>query len=345
MKETDPVVLSQLLDDELSTDPTTAKNLTNHLPMALVAKARLGANDDELRRFATAYSRKNVPLTPIQHPLTSSTWATAIGQKSASGDLRDYFERAVNDDGVDGTLRTHLPTLLPGIGGAAFHGAIRLAYAIEVSSPSRIAAGLGYLAEVAPPLGPLSPGPERSDEPLELLVTFSKTHRWTTVADDDNVGQRMSTVARDENFGSLPAALEVNESTAGKLADAALAIFTSTGDFTALHGVTGSAAIQSLRPWLDDPSLLDRYLFQALAAAYLTIDAPPLWSRDRVAEFVASNHTTADDTELVGANSNDEHVSKLIYTAHRMWAITDNPLYLAVAARKAGLLTQVLTSE
>src|ERR1700691_1776613 len=97
MKEIGPGVLSELLDDELTTDPTTSNNLTNHLPMALVAKARLGANDDELRRFATFYSRKNVPLAPMQHPLPSSTWTTAIGQKGASGDLRDYFERVVND--------------------------------------------------------------------------------------------------------------------------------------------------------------------------------------------------------------------------------------------------------
>jgi hypothetical protein len=246
--------------------------------------------------------------------------------------------RSVNDVGVDDTLRTHLPTLMPGISGAAFHGAIRLAYALEVRSPTRIAAGLGYLAQVAPPLGPIVPGPATSDNPTELLVSYASTHRWTSAANDDNIGERMSTVAHVEAFQSLPTALHVDENTADKLADAALVIFATTGDFTALHGVTGGAAIESLRPWLDDPSTLDLYLFQALAAAYLTIDAPPLWSNDQLEVFVASNDTTTNETELVGANSDDEHVSKLIYTAHRLWGKTDNPLYLAVAARKAGLL-------
>jgi hypothetical protein len=31
-------------------------------------------------------------------------------------------------------------------------------------------------------------------------------------------------------------------------------------------------------------------------------------------------------------------VSKLIYTSHRNWEATGDPLYLAVAARKAGVL-------
>jgi len=35
-------VLQELLDEELGTDPTTVRGLTNHLPMALVAKAGLG---------------------------------------------------------------------------------------------------------------------------------------------------------------------------------------------------------------------------------------------------------------------------------------------------------------
>ena len=39
--------LQQLLDDELTSDPTTTRGLTNHLPMALVAKERLGADADE----------------------------------------------------------------------------------------------------------------------------------------------------------------------------------------------------------------------------------------------------------------------------------------------------------
>ncbi len=338
MTKNDPTVLSGLLDEELGSDPTTVRHLTNHLPMALVAKANLGADDDELRRFATIYARRNVPLAAVQHELTRANWTSAIGDRGASGDLRDYFVRAVNDAGIDETLTAHLPSLLPGISGAAFHGAIRLAYALEVQSPSRVAAGLGYLAEVAAPLGPVTPSDAKSDDPVELMVNFSSSHRWMSPGEDQNIGKRMHSVAHQASFQSLASSLQLDEHTGQKLAEAALLLYTSTDDFTALHGVTGMAAISSLRQWIDDPSLVDLFSFQALAAAYLTIDAPPLWSRDRLDSFVASNDTTRADVMLVGATNNDEHVSKLIYTSHRNWDATGDPLYLAVAARKAGLL-------
>ncbi len=338
MAKNDPSVLSELLDEELGSNPTTVRHLTNHLPMALVAKANLGADDDELRRFATIYARRNGPLAAVQHELTRATWTSAIGRQGASGDLRDYFVRVVNDDGIDETLRAHLPSLLPGISGAAFHGAIRLAYALEVRSPSRVAAGLGYLAEVAAPLGPIAPNSARGDNPIELMVNFSSSHQWTSAGEDRNIGERMRSVAREADFQSLASSLQLDEHTGPRLAEAALRLYATTDDFTALHGVTGMAAITSLRQWVDDPSQIDLFSFQALAAAYLTIDAPPLWSRDRLDAFMASNITSHADVMLVGATNNDEHVSKLIYTSHRNWEVTGDPLYLAVAARKAGLL-------
>jgi Questin oxidase-like len=338
VRDDEPAVLSELLDEELGSDPTTARRLTNHLPMALVAKAHLGADDDELRRFATIYARRNVPLASVQHDLDERTWTSAIGQRGASGDLREYFLRRINDSGVDETLRSHLPILLPGISGAAFHGAIRLAYALEVRSTNRIAAGLGYLAEVATPLGPLVMVTPTSDSPLALLHDYVASHPRPLLEHGRNIGEQMHAVALEPDFQSLASTLELNEHTEQKLADAALQIFATTGDFTALHGVTGTAAISALRPWIAEPFHVDLFAFQALAAAYLTIGAPELWSRDRTDAFVAANPTSPAQTELVGANSDDEHVSKLIYTSHRYFAQTAEPLYLAVAARKAGLL-------
>jgi len=334
----DSSVLSELLDEELGSDPTTSRQLTNHLPMALVAKSHLGANDQELRRFAKMYARRNVPLAPVQHELDHTSWTTAIGQRGASRDLRDYFMRCVNDVGIDQTMTSHLPALLPGISGAAFHGAIRLAYALEVESPARVAAGLGYLAEVAAPLGPLVDTGIKSTEPLDLIAELSETFRWSDGAEDGNIGERMHAVAQHVEFQSLTLSLDINDDTQKKLANAALQIYASTDDFTALHGVTGFAAISALRAWCDAPELIDRYAFQSLAAAYQTIGCPSLWSQDQLDELVAHSVAAHDAVALVGANSNDEHVSKLIYTALHYWDDTHEPLYFAVATRRAGLL-------
>lgn len=97
------------------------------------------------------------------------------------------------------------------------------------------------------------------------------------------------------------------------------------------------AALARFRPWVDDVDSFDRYGFQALAAAYVTVGAPPLWPQLRLDELVGRNQSAIADVAAVGAASDDEHVSKLVYSAHCRWAEGHDPLYLAVAARKAGV--------
>src|SRR5579863_7897764 len=77
-------VLQELLDEELGADPTTVQGLTNHLPMALVAKHGLGADADELVRFATAYSTRITSLDEPSVLLDEGTWKSAIGERDAA---------------------------------------------------------------------------------------------------------------------------------------------------------------------------------------------------------------------------------------------------------------------
>jgi questin oxidase-like protein len=326
--------LQELLDEELGSDPTTVRGLTNHLPMALVAKAGLGADADELVRFAAAYASRIHDLDEPTTRLTRETWRAAIGNYGAAADLRSYFAGEVAERGPDEVLRSHLPALIPGVSGAAFHGVIRLAYAIEVSSPSRIAAGLAYLAETGSPLKPLVPGRFTTLDPSKILSDLSAA-TLPPRPKLNNITEEMHAVAQSDLFDDAVSSLEIADDTLPRLAESALHLYASTDNFTALHGVTGVEAISRLRPWIDDHELLSRYAFQALAAAYLSIGAPSLWSRDRLDEFVGTNESDSHDVAAIAAFSNDEHVSKLVYTAQRSWELTGEPLYLAVAARKA----------
>jgi hypothetical protein len=328
-------VLQELLDEELGTDPTTVRGLTNHLPMALVAKEGLGADADELVRFAAAYSTRITALDEPSTSLDQNTWRSAIGNYDAAADLRSYFVRQVAEQGTDETLKTHLPALADGISGAAFHGVIRLAYAIEVSSPSRVAAGLAYLAEVGIPLRPLVLEGGGTESPLSILITLSKTPDVPVPSKLRTIDQEMRAVSQSDAFDTAVASLEVTEATDRELARAALHLYASTDDFTALHGVTGLEAINAIRPWIDDQQLLSRFAFQALVAAYLSIGTPPVWSRDQLDEFAGTNLSNPTEVSSMAAFSSDEHVSKLVYTARRSWEKTNDPLYLAVAARKA----------
>jgi Questin oxidase-like len=333
MKKVSNDALGDVIDEELDFDATTSRGLTNHLPMALVAKAGLGASRDELERFSTKYRKRLVPTGDPTVLLTSGTWRSAIGNHDAYVDLTEYFTREIAEHGVDQTLRGHLDDLVDGVSGAAFHGVIRLAYALDVASPARVAMGLAYLASSVMTLGPLEEGSVTSDDPETLLRELSGTWEWRPDDSVGNISARMRLVADQPQFAMAAGLLSLDPTTHARLADAALRVYASTDDFTALHGVTGLEAISHLRPYVSDVERLDRAAFQALAAAYLSIGAPDIWSAMRLSEM--ADATTLDEFDVASraACSDDEHVAKIVFTSRRLNLNTSDPLYLAVAER------------
>ena len=103
MDESSSFVLQELLGDELASDPTTVRGLTNHLPMALVAKQRLmskakrnDSSKSHLRAEQPVTQTRLVKKPPRQSMARCFTWVIgdplrrlrvnfqgqALGQKS-----------------------------------------------------------------------------------------------------------------------------------------------------------------------------------------------------------------------------------------------------------------------
>lgn len=331
-------VLESLLEEELTFDATTLNGLTNHLPMALVAKSGLGASNEELRRFANAYRRRLATREPSTTALTSATWTSAIGVAGTYEDFCEYFMHAVNDAGPEATIRSHLDALTSGICGAAFHGALRLAYALEISSPPRIAAGLAYLAESAVPLGETLPSATSSRTVEEVFEQLAMSEEFASLPERGLISDAMQDVAAVASFRVAVAGAHLDDDAPERLRAVALALFATTNDFTSLHAVTGVEALTAIRPYATDVRAFDVACLTGVGAAYATVGAPGLASPDDLAQFSAERSLTTGEIALVGATSNDEHVSKLIYSALRLHESTGDELYVAVAARKAGLL-------
>lgn len=169
-------VLHDLLDAELAYDPVTAQDFSDHLPMALVALDRLGADDERLARFSTRYARS---LVPVRAEVQAA---------------RDRYDTEVASLGVDGGVRAHLPRFVPGIGSAAFHAVIRLAYAVEARHAGQVAAALAYFEQVDEPLTDAPPN-ETGDDPFALLDALRADPRCALVffvfdlADRSEVGR------------------------------------------------------------------------------------------------------------------------------------------------------------
>jgi hypothetical protein len=308
--------LEALLDDELAYDPVTVQDFSDHLPMALVALDRLGASDSRLGEFALLYTRTLVPVRAVVQA------------------ARDRYAADVAALGIDGAVRAHLPQFIPGIGSAAFHGVIRLAYAVEVGHAGQVAAALAYCAEVDEPLT-AAPPPEVDDDPVALLDALSTNpalagHQFRAAS----ISDRMAQVAAMPEFAAS-AGLALCGDSLARIAAAARALHACTGDFTALHAVTGTHATRVLLPFLDDAqqALALRFLFQAVAAAYLTIATPPITPVD------AARAPSWDELLAAALVSDDEHVVKLAYSAREESAVYgDDATYRWCAALEAGLV-------
>jgi len=325
--------LDDLLDESLTFDATTTRGLTNHLPMALVAKAGLGAPVSELRRFSNRYARRLAKVDSCSQDLTKTSWLRAVGLRDAYADLFCFFENEVRETGVEIVIRTYLGHLVPGISGAAFHGVIRLAYSLDVDSPKRVAAALAYLASSASELAPVDDVDPLTDDPEELLTDMTADGAWASMPSMKLISEEMKWVGAQPGFSLIASSLKVDEGTPRRLAQAALKVYASTNDFTALHGVTGMEALSRVRRFVDDTERFDRYSFQALAAAFATIGAPAVWSADQLAAADSARDLSAEVVAQRAAWSDDEHVAKIVFTSQRLYEREHDPLYLFVSER------------
>jgi hypothetical protein len=305
----------ELLDAELAHDPVTVQGFSDHLPMALVALHGLGADDARLGAFSDRYARSLVPARPEV--------VAARADYTAELDAR----------GADAVLREHLPRFVPGIGSAAFHGVIRLAYSVEAGHAGQVAAALASFDEFDEPLT-ATPPPETGDDPFALLEAL-RTHPALAGRHfgTGSISGQMARVAATPEFAAT-AGLAVQQGSLARVAAAARALHACTGDFTALHAVTGTHAVRLVLPRLDADmqSLAVRFLFQAVAAAYLTIATPEIVPVD------TAGAPSWDDIVAAALASDDEHVVKLAYSAREEAAVWgDDATYRWCAALEAGL--------
>ncbi|MHB8462791.1 MAG: hypothetical protein ACYDA1_09100, partial [Vulcanimicrobiaceae bacterium] len=89
--------------------------LSDHLPMGVSALAAMGASNERVRKWAQVYARKH-----------------ALHEADASErEHREQWSSRFLQHGREKVLRKHLGRLMRGVGAAAFHPAIRTAYALE----------------------------------------------------------------------------------------------------------------------------------------------------------------------------------------------------------------------
>jgi hypothetical protein len=293
----------------------------NHLPMALLALERLGGDDARLREFATFYA-KRLRLQAPGESLPNDDWCEALGQRRYEFALAAKFDDEVRTRGSHAVLHDVVPHLTAGLASEAFHGAIRVAYAVDSGDDVDIAPALASWVTGFSVLA--GAGETRFASAADAFAAIAADDRFATTIEGRSIDARLGKVNAMPAFADYRSSIE--HVALPDLAMIAARIFIATGDFAALHLVTACHAVRVLQQFLL-PSAVD-VLANAMLAAYVAIGRPPLET------------TIIDDgADLASraARSDDDHDLKLVYCCLQEEAHYKFGLHRTAAAIRLGL--------
>jgi hypothetical protein len=323
--------LRALLAENRTRDPEYRGGLSNHQSMALGALRALGANDAQLARFAQTYGARLVPRR-ARAPLVSNDFRASIGTPAALVGVAELFERELEGRERASLLAEVLPELVPGISGAAFHGLIRTAYALDAEDDAELAHALAYFVTVAKPLRALpAPLPGAADAPAALVACAAADEALAKGTFRGLISDALRLAANQAGFDAHVAVLRVGPATLDELAAVALEHYVRTLDFTALHAVTSTHALRLLLPYLEDPEPALRYQFQALLAARLT--SPGRSDHAELREPLADFPALA----RIALESDDDHAAKFVFSCWEEAKVRPTAAYREAAALKLRL--------
>ncbi|WP_394200426.1 questin oxidase family protein [Shewanella waksmanii] len=322
----DSSVLQQLLTQSGKYHPLYGGGLATHLPMELTALSKLGAPDSLLERTFAGNISDLISIEEISSYEPVISFEAHLGDSDSYCHYLRYFQLQLAAHSIEHVLQSHLPTLIAGVAASAFHGLIRLAYAIEAHNRNEIAVALAFWSAEYQPFVTVE---TESDESLAQILT-----RLSALSD----GYEFSPGIIVDRMSEIAERLRVNKSLIYPLAldlpslkSFALKLFYLQDDFTLLHTVTGCHAFSIILPYIEDENTALKQLWKAILVAYLSTGLP-----FKDAEVDEGNNRLEFDFIINQAiNSGDSHVIKLVYSCYQECQQTPSILYWQVAHRAA----------
>ena len=312
--------LNTLLDAAADLGPEYGGYLSSHLPMALVALHELGADGVRLQAFFD-HHRLHFGPTPAAGIDDGRTEEELFGDLGNFGLLRQRFAAELSVAGRDASLRRLLPRLVPGCAGAAFHGLIRTAYAVQAGHAVELAAALAYWAARWHPLPAPQPTPMGTAD--AWLQRLQQALPGPSLPDRSIAG-RAARLAATPVFAPWAGPVPAAPDWPARLARAAVQRYLSSGDFSVLHLVTAGHALRVLQPWLDDSAW--QQFARAFAAVWLSARTDP--AEPARADPGGDWASIVEDA----LRSDDEHVIKLVYSCREEEAVHGGPAWRHAAS-------------
>jgi hypothetical protein len=306
-------------------DAEYGASLSNHLPMALVALARLGADDERLAQFEVRYAQRLHAAPPIEPWPAGDAWKPPLGDPLAWPRYRALFREWNEHEGAPSLLSQVLPTLMRGVGSAAFHGPIRAAYALAANHADELADALAYWACRWFECGEALANGEEVD-PASVLTAFDFAHELPAAP---LIAQRMALAAAHPRFAPRVARLHVDlHGTLPRLAQLAAERYAAGADFTVLHLVTSTHAMHVLLPWLAEDDRMAALVHYATAFAAACAALPP---RDALLPVALALPWPEIVARAVA--SDDEHCIKMVDSCRELEAVFGGAVWSAAASR------------
>jgi Questin oxidase-like len=310
-------------------DAEYGAGLSNHLPMALTALARLGAGDARLGAFAQRYATRLHEMPPIEPWPAGDAWRARLGRPRAWPMYRQLWRDWIGNEGATDVLAQALPGLMPGVAAAAFHGPIRVAYALAANHADELADALAYWSCRWFECG-AADGQGSNADTQAVLGTLELSAELKPHA---LIAQQMAQAAAHPRFGPAIARWRVDAHvTLPRLSMLAAERYAARAEFTALHLVTSAHAMRVLLPWLDAEARLPalRHYAAAAAAAWATLP------RDSVP---TAHFDILPWSELVARaiDSGDDHVVKLVDSCRELEAALGGAVWNRAASRAVAL--------
>ncbi|PRC93814.1 questin oxidase family protein [Solimicrobium silvestre] len=329
--------LGEMLESQSSflLDP---EGFSNHGPMVLIALAKMGASEQQLRTYLTNSNQENRFHSELAQAkklsITQQTWPQQLNQTDNFSQLQIFFKNWITQTSADQVLIEVLNQIPAAPASVAFHAIIRLAYGLEVNHSGEIAAGLAALVVGNLPISIEFRNKEPAANVLDGLAALS-TEMKGFDTQEINITDRIRAVVADPRFARTVPAMPLHDDLLDEMAKTAIVIYSQTHNFTALHMVTGLHAARLVFSRLPI-SLIKQFmpsLWLAYCAAYASIGAPQIAPKILTAEPTAapSKHLNNQPWEALFAqtlNSQRDHMIKMIYTCHQEYLRDPSPLYL-----------------
>ena len=359
--------LSALLERSRKLDSTLYNFNRNHVPMTLIAlqhiKEKLAAGDGA-DAILDCYLNdvldeidgdSEIPMFGMPQDsiieITKENFCAHRGQMEASTSYLRFLLAELErlDGSFDDLMHLYWPYVHSSIQAEAFHAVLRMAFGLDAGDVKEAACGLACMAAGYSPLSTveleLEPphrsftgsGPERIQKSLAALYANEQLINHKGLLEQDVIEPRQEIFFADPEFlAILPTFEQVDDATLRAIRLASLELFEKHHDFSILHAVTSTCAVERLKPYLTPEAL--RVHWAAILAAAATREGvlrqkradeiPPSIpvcdaNRELPLEWptlAAAMYSTLIEQrkqKLIPYTTNFEHTIKLLYAAHQ----------------------------